>query len=101
MYRCDVVVLAQVVRYEDGGVRGGCAVYAVYEVGATLNHSLVDELLERLLLARHAEVEEELVPEARVDEVTRSVLAASYVEVYVLHEACVVVRIHIAQVVSR
>ena len=42
-------------------------------------------------------------------EVARSVLAASYVEVYVLpvvvgvlaHEACVVVRIHIAQVVSR
>ena len=84
-------------------------VYAVHEVGATLNHALVDEFLIWFLLARHAEVEEELVPEARVDEVTRSVLATSYVEVYVLpvvvgilaHEACVVVRIHIAQIVSR
>ena len=36
---------------------------AIYEVASSLNHSLVDKLLERLFLAAHAEVEEELVPE--------------------------------------
>ncbi len=36
------------------------------EVGASLNHTLVDQLAERLVLADIAKVVEELVPEAGI-----------------------------------
>ena len=83
-------------------------VVAVDEVGATLYHALVDEFLERLFLARHAVVVEELVPEARIDEVTGGMLGAADVEIDVLpvvvglaaHQCLIVVRVHIAQVVG-
>ena len=57
--RSDVITLLLVERYEGVGVLD-----TIYEVGATLNHALIDEFLERLILLAHAEVEEELVPEA-------------------------------------
>ena len=83
-------------------------VYSIYEVGATLNHALVDELLERLFLARDTEVEEELIPEAAVNQVARGVLRTSDVEVDVLpilvhflvNECLLVARVHIAKVVG-
>ena len=44
------------------------------KTAAALNHTLVDELLERFLTLHYAPVLEELVPETAVDEVTCSVL---------------------------
>ena len=69
---------------------------------------MVDQFAEGLFLARGADVEEELVPEAAIDQVTRGVLRAADVEVYVApigvgfgrYECAVVVRIHVAQVVG-
>ncbi len=82
---------------------------AIHEIAPSLYHALVDEFAERLFPARHPEVEEELVPEARVDEVARGVLASAHIQVHILpvgislfrHEARVVVRVHVAQVVGR
>jgi len=82
---------------------------AVDEVGASLYHALVDEFLEGLFAARHADVVEELVPEAAVDEVSGGVFRAADIEVYVLpvgvdvgvDEGVFVVGVHIAQVVGR
>ena len=45
------------------------AAQTIDEAGPALYHALVDELLEGFFLFAHAEVEEELVPEAGVDEV--------------------------------
>ena len=68
-----------------GGSEGGCwlawFVHAVHEVASSLYHALVDELLERLFFARHSEVVQKLVPEARVDEMARGVLRSAYVQV--------------------
>ena len=69
---------------------------------------LADEALERLARRDEAEVEEEFVPEAAVDEVPRGVLGASDVEVHVLpiadcffrNEGVVVARVHVAEVVG-
>ena len=101
---CHVVVLLEVQRHEGVGILD-----AVYEVASALYHTLVDELLEGLVVLAITEVVEELVPETRVDEVTRSMLATTHVEVHVLpvlahlviHECLVVAGVHIAQVVGR
>ena len=82
---------------------------AVDEVRAALDHALVDELLERLLLADATQVVEEHVPETRVHEVARGVLDAADVEVdrtpvligLLADQRRVVVRVHVAQVVGR
>ena len=79
------------------------------EVGATLNHTLVDEFAEWLVLADIAEVEEELIPETAIDKVTRSVLCTTDIEIDLTpvfvglfaHESSIVVVIHIAEVVCR
>ena len=103
------VVLAQVERHEHGVTfRLRSLVVAIDEVGTTLNHTLVHQFLERLFLATHAQVEEELVPEARVDEVTRGMLRTTHVEIHVLpvfvgllrHQSLFVFRVHIAQIVG-
>ena len=81
---------------------------SIDKVGASLNHSLVHEFGERFFLAADAEVKEELVPEAAVDEVPRGVLGASDVEVHVLpiancffrNKGVVVARVHVAEVVG-
>ena len=107
--RSYVVILLQVQTYEYRSLVVVIAVDAVNEVRATLDHTLVHQLLEWLFLAAYAEVEEELVPETGVNQVTGSMLATTYVEVHVLpvlisllaYESLIVVRIHIAQVVSR
>ena len=99
-----VVVLLQVQRHEGVGILD-----TVYEVASALYHALVDELLEGFVVLAITEVVEELVPETRVDEVTRSMLATTHVEVHVLpvlahlviHECLVVAGVHIAQVVGR
>ena len=73
------------VQAEEYGVTGLLAgfVVAIDEVRTTLYHTPIDEFLERLFHVAHTEVEEELVPEARVDEVTSSMLRTANVEVYV------------------
>ena len=100
----DVIFLAEIVA--DEGVR---VLDAIHKVRATLNHALVDELLEWFFLAAIAVVVEHLVPETAVDEVTCGMLRTSHVEVNMLpisicllaHESRLVVRVHIAEVVSR
>ena len=82
---------------------------AIHEVGAALNHTLIDQLLERLVLARVAGVIEELVPETAINQVTRSMLRTTHVEVDVapvlidvlVDERLLILRVHIAQVVSK
>ncbi len=82
---------------------------AIDEVGAALDHALVDELLERLLLAHAPQVVEEHVPETRIHQVARGVLDAADVEVdrtpivvgLLAYQRLGIVRIHITQVVGR
>ena len=81
---------------------------AIHKVAPSLYHALVHQLLERLLLHAHANVEEELVPETGIDKVSRAMLGAAHVEVYVLpilHRlfaeiGFVVAGVHIAQIIS-
>ena len=90
----------------DEGIR---VLDAVDEVGATLDHPLIDQLAEGLVLDDEAEVIDELIPEAAIDEVTGSMLCTSDVEVYmapvgilVTTDKClVIVRIHVAEVIGR
>ena len=103
MYGSSVVLVLQTQRYELVGVLD-----AIYKVGTTLYHALVNQFLERFFLAGNAQVEEEFVPEAAIDEVTGSMLAATHIQIYVLpvfigllaNECLAVVRIHVAQVVG-
>ncbi len=84
------------------------AVDAVNEVGTSLDHTLVHQLLEWLFLAAYAEVVQELVPETRVNQVTCGMLATTYIEIHALpvlvglfaHETLVVVWIHVAEIVG-
>ena len=74
-----------------------------------MNHTLIYELLEWLRLTHIAIVIKELVPEAAIDQVTCSVLCSSYIEIYIApifigltrYECFIVVRIHIAKIISR
>ena len=74
-----------------------------------MDHTLVHQFLERLFLAAYAEVEEELIPETTVDQVTRGMLRTSYIEIHILpvvisflrNQCLFIVGIHIAQIVSR
>ena len=89
----------------DEGIR---VLDAVDEVGATLDHPLIDQLAEGLVLDDEAEVIDELIPEAAIDEVTGSMLCTSDIEVYmapvgilVTTDKClVIVRIHVAEVIG-
>ena len=82
---------------------------AIHKVAPALNHALVNQFLERLFLARHTHVEEELVPEAAVNQMTRSMFATAHIQIDILpilvsllaHQSLVVVWVHIAQIVSR
>ena len=82
---------------------------AIDKVAPALNHALVNQFLERLFLARHTHVEEELVPEAAVNQVTRSMFATAHIQIDILpilvsllaHQSLVVVWVHIAQIVGR
>ena len=81
----------------------------INEIRATLDHTLVDEFAEWFVLADIPEVEEELIPETAIDEVTRSMLGTSDIEVDLTpiivglfaYQSSIVVVIHIAEVVSR
>ncbi len=70
------MLIFQVQRY-----KAVAALDAVYEVAASLYHSLVDQLAEGLLLAGYPDIEEELIPETAVDKMTGGMLRTSYVEV--------------------
>ena len=59
--RCGVLVLQP--ETDELALVRTFVLYAVDEVGASLNHTLVDQLLEGLVLAGVAGVVEELVPE--------------------------------------
>ena len=74
-----VIGLLQAVADEGVGVLD-----AVHKVGAPLDHTLIDELLERFVLGADADVMEEFVPESGVDEVAGGVLRAAEIEVYIL-----------------
>ena len=94
--------------FQSEGNEGVGAYDAVHEAGATLDHTLVDKLAERLLLADIAQVVEELVPETGVDEVAGGVLCTSYVKVHVApvfirfpaHQGIMIVRVHITEIIG-
>ena len=102
--RCHIVAVLEACRYKCVGVLD-----AIHKVAAALYHALVDELLEWLFACAVAVVLEEFVPEAAVNQVACGVLGAADIEVDILpvfacllrHEGLVVVRVHIAEVVSR
>ena len=83
--------------------------YTIYEVRTALDHPLIDHLLKGFVFAGGAQIEEELIPESTVYEVTRSVLTTAHVEVniapvvvsFLAYECRSVRRIHIAQIVGR
>ena len=70
---------------------------------------MVDEFLERLIFANIAQIIEELIPETRIDQVSRGVLGTAEIEVHLtpvsvhvlINQRFVVVRVHITQVVRR
>ena len=62
--RRGVVLVLQSLGDEDGVFGSVGCIDTIDEVAAALDHALVDQSLEGLLLAAYAEVEEELVPEA-------------------------------------
>ena len=70
------VLIAQTERHKLIGAH-----HAINEVRATLNHTLVNQLLEGLVLANIAQVVEEHIPETRVHQVTRSVLDTTHIEI--------------------
>ena len=109
MYYIDIhvdrrgfVLFAEVERHELISTNN-----AINEVGATLNHTLVDKFLEGFVFAADAEVKEEFVPEAGVDEVACAVFRTADVKIHVLpvrvgllgDQRVIVLRIHIAQIV--
>ena len=89
----------------DVGVR---TLDTVDEIGTSLNHALVDEFLIRFVHAGDTEVEEELVPETRIDKVSRSMFATAHIEVDILpiciclgaDERLAVAGVHIAEIVG-
>ena len=94
--------------FQAAGNEGIGTLDTIDKVGAALDHALVDQLLERLLLAHVTAVVEELVPETGVDQVAGRVLRTADIEIHVApvfirlaaDEHLVVVRIHIAQIVG-
>ncbi len=58
------------------------AYQAIDKVRPPLYHTLVNQFAEGFVLANIAEVEEELIPEAAVNQVSRSVFCATDIEVY-------------------
>ena len=53
--------------------------YTINEVASALNHTLVNQLLERFIIYGHAQIEEELVPEATIYKVSCGVFGSAYV----------------------
>ena len=92
---------------EDHGAAVGVAAAVLGQVGGAEDHALVDEALERLAGADVAEVEQDLVPEAGVEQVEDGVLGPADVEVDgqpvvgggAGERRGVVLRVHEAQVV--
>ena len=67
---------------------------AVVGVGVGLDHALVEQLVERLGRVHIAQVEQHLVPEARVQQVEHRVLDAADVQVHAAGTAVAAVRAH-------
>ena len=85
------------------------SLHTINKVTAALNHTLINQLLERLIVYGHAQVEEELVPEPTIYKVSCGVFRSAHIEINVLpiangrvaHQRIVVVRVHIAQEIGR
>ena len=84
------------------------SVYPVNKIRATLNHTLVHQFLERLVLARVTTIIQELVPETGIDQVTSCMLCTTHIEIHIapvfinvlVNQGILVLRIHIAQIVG-
>ena len=104
MDRSDFVLVFQVQGYEF--VR---AVDTIYEVGTSLDHTLVDQFLKRFLFTNDPQVKQKFVPETTIDQVSGSMFGSSYIQVYVApvfvyifsNQSLVVAWIHVTQVISR
>ena len=83
--------------------------HTIYKVASALNHTLINQLLERFIDYGHAQVEEELVPEPTIYKVSGGMFRSAHIEIHVLpvangllaHQCIVVVRVHIAQEIGR
>ena len=107
MNRLYLVLVLGIVDQVVGDIEVASSSFAyitIDKVRATLNHTLVDQLFERLVLAYIPEIVEELVPEPRVDQVTCGMLRASEIEVHLTpivvgllaYECIVVMRVHVS-----
>ena len=81
----------------------------VHKIASSLDHTLINEFPERLLLARDAQVEQEFIPEPAINQVSRRMFRPTDIEVYASpivvslcrHQCLAVSRIHVPQVVGR
>ena len=98
-----------VLLFQTGADEGVRVLYAVYEARAALDHALIDQLVERLVIDHFAVVVEEFVPETAVDEMACGVFAAADVEVYgapvfvglAAYKCLFIAWIHVAEIVGR
>ena len=105
--RCRGVLILQT-KANELTLIGTLVFDTINEVTAPLNHTLIDEFLEGLVLARIARVIEELVPETRVNQVTSSVFSTTNIKVDIApifisittDEGLLILWVHIAQIVS-
>ena len=78
------------------------------KVTSALNHTLVHQFLERLVLARVTTIIQELVPETGIDQVTSCMLCTTHIKIHIapvfinvlVNQGILVLRIHIAQIVG-
>ena len=77
--RSNIVLVFQAKRNKCIGIFN-----TINKVTATLNHTLVNQFLEWLFFYACAHIEQELVPEARVDKMSGSVFCTTYIQIYIL-----------------
>ena len=103
MDRSYFILVFQVQRYECVGIFD-----TIYEVGTSLDHTLVDQFLEWFIFANDTHIIQEFIPETAVNQVTGSMFRTTYIQVYIapvsvhilIDQSFIIVRIHITQVIS-
>ena len=73
-----------------------------------MDHTLVDQLAERLILTNISQIEQELVPETGINEVASGVLGATNVEINIppicvhilVNQGVIIVGIHVAEIIG-
>ena len=94
--------------FESGGNKTIRADDAIYKIGTSLDHSLINQLLEGFRFADHAQVIQEHIPEPGINQVSGGVLGASQIKVHIspilvgllADNGFVIVRVHIAEIIG-